>query len=96
MTRDSIAATGAGTLFAIAADLIVNSGEIILLLGMFLVENGAIVHVLLARLLAAAPNVEWLPVARLETWFTVVSLALAALAVIQLTRNFRSYMKEKE
>lgn len=93
--RDAGAAGGVGGIFAIGADLLVNGGEVVFALLGFLLDQGGIVYLLLSRLLAAAPRVAWLPTAKIETAFTVVSLVLAAVALFQLARRARSGISER-
>jgi hypothetical protein len=93
--RDGALAGGAGGVFAIAADLLVNGGEVVFALFAFLMDQSGLVYLLLSRLLSAAPNVAWLPTAKIETAFTVVSLALAAVALIQLARRAGRYLSER-
>ena len=83
-------------MFAVGADLLVNGGEVLFALVAFLLDQGGLVYLLLSRLLSAAPNVAWLPTAKLETALTFVSLALAAVALIQLVRRAGRYISERE
>lgn len=93
--RDGAIATGFGTTFGFAADLLINGGEVIALLASFLVDNGGLLYLLLSRLLSAAPNVAWLPAGKLETAFTVVSLLLAAFALYRLARRAGGQISER-
>lgn len=93
--RDGILASGVGGTFAIGADLIINGGEVLALLATILLENGGLVYIILSRLLSAAPEVAWLPAAKLQTAFTVVSLLLAAFALYRLARRAGRSISER-
>ena len=93
--RDGLLAGGVGSVFAVFADLLVNGGEIILTVVMIAAEQSGLVYLLLSRLVAAAPNVPWLPAAEIRTAFTVVSLLLALVALIQLVRRSRRSLSER-
>lgn len=93
--RDGLLAGGVGSVFAVLADLLVNGGEVILLVGAVLVEQSPLVYLLLSRLVAAAPNVSWLPTAEIQTAFTLVSLALAVVALVQLVRSTRASVDDR-
>lgn len=93
--RDGAVAGGAGGVFAIAADLLVNGGEVFLMLFSVLMDQSGLVYLLLSRLLAAAPEVAWLPTAKIQMAFTVVSLFLAAVALFQLARRSGRAISER-
>lgn len=85
--RDGALASTVGSVFAVGIDILLNGGEVILILISILAEQSGLVYLLLARLVSAAPNVAWLPTTQIEIAFTVVSLLLAGVALIQLLRN---------
>lgn len=93
--RDGILAGGVGGTFGILADILINGGEVVLMLFFALADQGGLVYLLLSRLVAAAPNVAWLPAEEIRTAFTVVSLLLAAVALIQLARSTRRSLDER-
>ena len=93
--RDGLLAGGVGSVFAVLADLLINGGEIILTIVLVAAEQSGLVYLLLSRLVAAAPNVSWLPAAEIRTAFTVVSLLLALVALIQLVRRSRRSLSER-
>lgn len=93
--RDGFLAGGVGSVFALLADLVINAGEGIVFVVAILADQSGIVYLLLSRLLAAAPEVAWLPYTRIRTAFTVLSLILAAVALIQLARSTRRSIEER-
>lgn len=93
--RDGVLAGGVGSVFAVLADLLVNGGEIVIWMIALLAEQGGLVYMLLSRLLAAAPNVSWLPTEEIELAFTVVSLFLALVALVQLIRRSRRSVSDQ-
>lgn len=93
--RDGALAGTAGGIFAIAADLLVNGGEVLVLLASVLLDNGGLLTLFLSRLLSAAPEVAWLPAAKLQTAFTVVSLLLAVFALYRLARRAGRSISER-
>lgn len=81
-------ATGAGGTFAVSADVLVNGGEVVLWLVGFLVDQGPLIYLLLARLTTLAPEVSWLPADRIQTAFLVVAAVVFVLALYRLVNNF--------
>ena len=93
--RDGLLASGVGSLFAVVADLLINGGEALVFVFALLAEQGGLVYLLLSRLVAAAPEVAWLPTDQIRTAFTVVSLLLAVVALVQLVRSTRRSVEER-
>jgi hypothetical protein len=85
--RDGAVASAVGSTAGLAIDILLNGGEILIWVGTLLMDQSGLIYLLLSRLLAAAPNVAWLPATQLERLFTAVSLVLAALVLFRLLKN---------
>ncbi|WP_144900888.1 hypothetical protein [Halobellus captivus] len=86
--RDGLGALSVGGTFAAAADLVVNGGDVLVLLATFLLDQSGLIYLLVARLSAAAPNVSWLPAGTLEAASTAIALFTAVYALYRLTNRF--------
>lgn len=93
--RDGLLASGVGGLFAVVADLLINGGQVLIMAIAVLAEQSGLVYLLLSRLVAAAPDIAWLPTGTIRTAFTAVSLLLAVVALIQLVRSTRQSIDER-
>lgn len=86
--RDGLGALGIGSGFAALADLVVNGGDVLVLLSTFLLDESGLIYLFVARLSAAAPNVSWLPAGTLETATTALALMTAIFAVYRIATKF--------
>lgn len=93
--RDALQGLGLGSGFGIIADLLVTGGDTLFFLATVLIDQAPLLFVLLSRLLAAAPNVDWLPAQRLELVFTAVALFLAALVLYRLLTNLSNRFQQR-
>ena len=82
-------------MFAVVADLLLSGGEALVFVFALLADQGGLVYLLLSRLLSAAPQLAWLPTDQLQTAFTVVSLLLAVVALVQLIRSTRESISDR-
>mgnify|MGYP000100227623 CR=1 FL=1 len=86
--RDSLGALSIGGTFAAIADLVVNGGDVLLLILTFLLDQSGLLFLVVGRLEAAAPNVAWLPAGTLSTLSTVIALVSAVFALYRLANRF--------
>ena len=77
-----------GTLAAVF-DVLVTGGDVVWWLLEFAIAQGPLLYVLLARLSVLAPEIEWLPAARIQTALYVVAAVVAVISLYRLARNFR-------
>ncbi|MFD1601034.1 hypothetical protein [Halobellus rarus] len=86
--RDGLGALSIGGGFAAIADLVVNGGDVLVLILTFLLDQSGLVYLLIARLEAAAPNVAWLPAGTLSTLSTAIALVTAVYTLYRLANRF--------
>jgi hypothetical protein len=86
--RDGLGAVGIGGSFAAIADVLVNGGDVLLMIAMFLLDQSGLVYLLVGRLAAAAPNVAWLPAGTLSAASTAIALVSAAYALYRIANRF--------
>lgn len=84
-----------GTFFAVLADVLVNGGEIIAIVGLVLVDQLPVLYTALAAFTAAAPGVGWLPQGALSTLFTAVALAVGVITLVRFAQSTRDRFTEK-
>jgi hypothetical protein len=85
---DGLGALGLGGTFAAGADLLVNGGDVLVLIATFLLDQSGLIYLLVARLNAAAPSVPWLPAGTLSTLTTAIALVSAVFALYRLANWF--------
>ena len=86
--RDGLGAVGLGGTFAAVADVLVNGGDVIVMILMFFLDQSGLVYLLVGRLAAAAPNVAWLPAGTLSAASTAIALVSAAYALYRIANRF--------
>ena len=86
--RDGLGAVGLGRTFAAFADVLVNGGDVLLMIGMFLLDQSGLVYLVVGRLAAAAPNVAWLPAGTLSAASTAIALVSAVFALYRIANRF--------
>ena len=86
--RDGLGAAGIGGTFAALADFVVNGGDVLLMIAMFLLDQSGLVYLVVGRLAAAAPNVAWLPAGTLSAASTAIALLSAVYALYRIANRF--------
>lgn len=85
--RDIGAGGGVGIAFGAVADLLVTGGDMVMLLVDLGIDLGPLLYLLLSRLLAAAPQISFLPENSIRTAFTAISLFLALGALYRIVKR---------
>jgi hypothetical protein len=93
--RDALQGTGIGAGFGVIADVLLTGGDTIWFLLELLIDQGPLLFVLVSRLLSAAPSISWLPQDTLQTVFTGLALALAAVTVYRLVSNLSDRFQQR-
>ena len=90
--RDALQGVGIGSVFGVAADLLLTGGDLVFFL---IVDQGPILFLFLSRLLAAAPSIGWLPESRLQTAFTALALVLAIVTLYRFSTNIAEFVRNR-
>lgn len=93
--RGLLGATGVGGVFATALDVVVTGGDAIWFLVDFLINQGPLLYVLLARLSVVAERVEWLPLEYIRPALYVFAAVSFAVLSYRLLNSLASGWRDR-